>query len=1459
MEDRPGATILKVLRRVFPLVLAISVCLGQQVITTVAGSEFVFPRTPLQALNAPLPGAFSVAFDRAGNLLFSDGTSRVYRTTPSGVLSIVAGNGFKGFSGDGGAATSASLNEPRGLSMDTAGNLYIADFGNYRVRKVSPAGVITTVAGNGQFGFSGDGGLATAAALKPSGVAVDTAGNLYIADPNNSRIRRVTAGGIVTTLAGNGQSGFSGDGGPASAASLNFPYGIAIDAAQNIYIADTSNYRIRKVSPAGIITTIAGNGDFRISGDGGPATSAAISFATGVTVDSAGNLFIAADDLGGQEGIVRKVSVQGIISKVAGNGQRAFAGDGGPATAAALNGPQGLAVDAAQNLYIGDHLNARIRKVSPLGVIATVAGSGLFGFSGDRGPATAASLSKPDGVAVDSMGNLYIADTGNNVVRRVSPSGLITTIAGNGQYGFSGDGGPATAASLYTPEGVAVDAAGNIYIADSRNNRIRKVSTSGIITTVAGNGECCQTGDGGPATAARISQPYGVAVDAAGNMYISNASAVRKVSPSGIITTIDGVSGFGVATDLAGNLYVAGGFNRKVSKVSPGGVVTTFAGNGQNGSSGDGGLATSGALAVPVGVAVDLLGNVYISDAATNSIRRVSTDGIITTIAGDQRNRFAGDGGPATNASLNHPDGVAVDSSGNVFIADTNNNRIREVPASAPPLLCSPQSLSFAGSAGGAPAPAQVLFVSTSVPYLAFSVSVTTSDGANWLAADLSSGVTPRSIQVTSDPSVLMDAGVYTGQIVISSALASGSPISIPVSFTVGPGLPPALAVDQPNLTFTFPAKASARSQAVRVRNSGGGSLNFNVSVDPAAPWLSVSPTSGTATPATPVSLTVTADPTGLPAGTYSGSLTVTADAAITIPVIMNISTNASALLLSQAGLSFTAVAQGGIVPPQNFGISNLGTEPLNPSVKATTISGADWLLPSLVTGAAGMQSVDVRVDPSQLAQGRYYGVVSVQSPGAANSPQVATAMLEVLPAGTNVGAALLPNELTFNAVAGGGSPSSQIVSIFNLTATTKAFLASASDAFVAIAPQTSVVAPGQPGQLIVQPFTDSLPPGTYRSSITLQFDDGAVRVARLTVVISAPGGAVGSRGARAAHPAQCQPSQLLPSIKSLGSGFAVPTGWPVAIQTQVQDDCGAPLESGSVIAEFSNGDPALSLLPLPGGRWDATWQTHGNPATVTVTVRAISGDKQLTGSKQVAGAFSTNQTPPMISNVTNSAANQPFQALTPGGLVTVSGSLLADQTAQASSVPLGTTLGTTTVLIAGRPMPIALIDPSNVSGIIPYGIEVNTQQQILLQREDTLSLPVRVNLASASPAIFTTDGGRGMIVDANGKAVDPGNPARSGDRITIYCIGLGEINETVTAGDFGPSASTARTPVAVTIGGQNSTVNYSGLAPQLVGIYFVQATVPDGLPAGDQVPVTLTSLTTPSATSAPVITSITN
>ncbi len=577
--------------------------------------------------------ASSLAVDASGNV-YIGAYCRVWKLPLGGKLIQIAGTGTCGHAGDGGAATQARIGNVRGVAVDSQGNLYLADVDSDRVRKVDSSGVITTFAGTASSGYSGDNGPAIAARLNgPNGLAADEAGNVYIADTGNHRIRKVATSGVITTLAGTGAAGAAGDGGPADAARLSSPGGLAVDRQGNLYIADAGNHRIRRVSSVGAISTVAGTGTAGYSGDGGLATAAMLFGPEGVSVDQDGNLYVAEET----NGRVRKISIGGVITTVAGASH--FGGDGGPATSALLKYPLDVAVDSAGNLYIADGFNFRVRKVDASGTIRTLAGNGTYGYTGDGGQATAAALRYPRGIVTDPAGNVYFST--EHAVRKVTPAGIISTLAGRDAAGYAGDGGLATGAQLRTARGLVIDGAGNLFIADDQNHRVRKVAPDGTISTCAGTGTAGFSGDGGQARLAQLNAPHSVGLDSAGNLYIAdyNNLRVRKVSPAGIITTVagNGTSGAagdggpataaqlgtprGVAVDASGNLYFTEA--DRIRKVSPAGIINIIAG-GSFGFSGDGGLAASAKFWQPSGIAVDRSGVVYIADRNNCRIRKLT-------------------------------------------------------------------------------------------------------------------------------------------------------------------------------------------------------------------------------------------------------------------------------------------------------------------------------------------------------------------------------------------------------------------------------------------------------------------------------------------------------------------------------------------------------------------------------------------------------------------------------------------------------------------------------------------------------------------------------------------------------------------------------------------------------------------------------------------------------------------
>ncbi len=478
--------------------------------------------------------ATETAFDADGNLYFSDATvgsgeNVIRKIDKNGIITTVVGDGSSGYTGDGGLATSAQINKPRGLIFDSSGILYFSDSGNNVLRTVNKDGVINTIAGKGIAGFSGDNGQALVAEINnPDDIIIDDSGNIIFYDVGNGRIRKIDTSGVISTIAGTNI--YNGERILASTARSNLPRNPAFDKHGNLFVAEQQGHRIRKIDRNGIITTVAGNGNEGFSGDGGSAIEAMISNPRAVAVDDTGNIYIS--DVGNIR--IRKVDTNGIITTYAGTGESGYSGDGSAATLAKISFPYQLAIDKNSNIYFAEYGNDVIRKVDTNGIISTVAGNGTYGYSGDGSAATSAQLKSPLGVAFDSEDNMYIGDYDNNVIRKVDSNGIISTVAGTGTAGYSGDGGMATSANLYRPTALTVDLSGNIYFCDTYNEVVRRISKNGIISTIAGTGTQGYSGNGGAATSAKLYRPYGIAVDSLNNIYITDSwnYVIRKIDAS---------------------------------------------------------------------------------------------------------------------------------------------------------------------------------------------------------------------------------------------------------------------------------------------------------------------------------------------------------------------------------------------------------------------------------------------------------------------------------------------------------------------------------------------------------------------------------------------------------------------------------------------------------------------------------------------------------------------------------------------------------------------------------------------------------------------------------------------------------------------------------------------------------------------------------------------------------------
>ncbi len=601
---------------------------------------------------------------------------------------VFAGN-IGGYGNLDGMGPSASFSSPPAIAVDSAGSFYVADYNNNTIRKITPSGVVTTFAGTAGVHGSADGTGASASFYLPGGIAVDASGTLYVADTGNSTIRKITPSGVVTTLAGTAGVHGSTDG-TGTSASFYYPYGVTLDTGGNVYVADSSNNTIRKITPAGVVSTLAGTAGVAGSADGDGA-SASFHSPMSIMLDPSGFLFVVDCD----NNTIRKITVSGVVTTFAGTAGLQGSADG-PIASATFSTPTTLSRDSSGNLFVADTGNNTIRKISPAGIVTTFAGTAGVRGSAD-GTGASASFRAPRGGAVDFAGNVFVADYGNNTIRKITPGGVVTTFAGTPFIQGSADGTGASAGFSH-PRGMAVDASGNIYVADYNNDIIRKITPAGVVTTLAGTAGVIGSADGAGASASFYG-PWDVAVDSSGYVYVADTgnATIRKITPGGVVTTLAGTEGMrgvadgiganaqfdnpsGISLDSSGNIFVADTTSQTIRKITQSGVVTTFAGTAGVVGSADG-VGASASFNYPRRVAVDASGNVYIVDTNSNTIRRITSAGVVTTFAGTAGVKGSSDGTGA-QASFNNPMGITLDSSGDVYVADSDNFLIRKITPS---------------------------------------------------------------------------------------------------------------------------------------------------------------------------------------------------------------------------------------------------------------------------------------------------------------------------------------------------------------------------------------------------------------------------------------------------------------------------------------------------------------------------------------------------------------------------------------------------------------------------------------------------------------------------------------------------------------------------------------------------------------------------------------------------------
>jgi uncharacterized protein (TIGR03437 family) len=708
---------------------------------------------------------------------------------------------------------------------------------------------------------------------------------------------------------------------------------------------------------------------------------------------------------------------------------------------------------------------------------------------------------------------------------------------------------------------------------------------------------------------------------------------------------------------------------------------------------------------------------------------------------------------------------------------------------------------------------------------------------------------------------------IYMGQTYLNQS------VPFPLTFDVTGYSGPPVTVDPSGLSFNLTQSGPAATQSVTIANHGSQAVQFSASAttNSGGNWLTLSSSGGSAASYGSSGLGITADPSHLMPGTYSGSVTIsiTGGPTLGVSVLAVVAGTQPTIELSQTGLRFQAVSGGAATSPQAISVLNSGAATLTFASAASTISGGNWLSVSSsgTSSSSSAGTATASVNPAGLQPGDYYGRIQFSASGAANSPQIASVVLNVVSPANSPGAFVQPTGLIFVGSAGGTDPKPKTLSVTNPSPNALTYLATAFNtsgsggtSWFSATPASGSVSATQPATVSVQPTLKGLTPGVYTGDLTLTIASAAsatpqsFHVEILLLVLPAgvlpsgqsagqSAGQLTSQSVLRPHASGCTPTQLLPVFTLLGTGFTAAVAWPTAIEVTVVDDCGNSLVSGSVTATFSSGDPALSLVSLNDGRWSGTWNATHAATGVTITAQAQEVKPALRGKASIGGALQPNTATPSVSSggvvsAANFAANQP---LAPGSFAAIFGSNLSGGLTVSTQLPLSLQLGDTSVVLAGEQLPLLFTSGQQVNVVLPYDVPVNSTQQLVVQKGSAISIPQSVVIASAQPAIFTQNGfGTGAAIvnvyKPDGTALPNNSPVSAGYVITLYCSGLGAVKPPVTAGNPAPSSPLSSTvnPVTVTIGQTQAKVLFAGLAPSFAQLYQVNVQIPTGLPSGD-------------------------